>query len=161
MRRLLKRWLFWLTIPLAAWYISTNWYQLMLIQGKSMLPAYDHMQLVVLNKHDREFQRGDVAAFWCQGLSCVLVKRIVAVPGDTVIIREETLYINDRISDVYPEPGRFAYAGLLQEQITLQPGEYLLLGDNTQESKDSRYPEVGIVVESQIYGCVVSRASLP
>lgn len=157
----MNRRLLWLGIPLLAWYISANWYQLMLIQGKSMLPAYDHLQLVVLNKHDREFQRGDVAAFWCQGLSCVLVKRIAAVPGDTVIVREETLYVNDRISDVYPEPGRFAYAGLLQEQVTLQPGEYLLLGDNTPESKDSRYPEVGMVPESQIYGRVASRPSMP
>ena len=100
-----------------------------------MSPAYHHMQLVVLNKHDRSFQRGDVAAFFCEGLSSVLVKRIAAVPGDRVIICNETLYVNEYVSEIYNDPGTFAYAGILEEEIVLQPGEYLLLGDNTAESK--------------------------
>lgn len=148
----MKKRLLWICIPLLAWYISNNWYQLMLIQGESMEPTYDHMQLVALNKYDREFKRGDVVAFWCQELSSVLVKRIVAVPGDDVVIQHGTLYINDCVSEVYPELGIFSYAGLMEETISLQEGEYLLLGDNMELSKDSRYPEVGIVIESQIYG---------
>lgn len=150
----MKKLLLWLCIPLLAWYVSNNWFQLMLIQGESMTPAYDHMQLVVLNRHDREFEPGDVAAFWCENLSCVLVKRIAAVPGDTVAIREGILYINDRVSEVYGADHVFAYAGLLEEELVLQQGEYLMLGDNAAYSKDSRYPEVGVVDESQIYGRV-------
>lgn len=150
----MKKLLLWLCIPLVAWYISGNWYQLMLIQGESMAPAYHHLQLVVLNKHDRNFQHGDVAAFWCEELSCVMVKRIAAVPGDRAVIRDETLYVNDSVSEIYCEPGMFFYAGILEEETVLQPGEYLLLGDNTQQSKDSRYPEVGLVDESRIYGWV-------
>lgn len=119
-----------------------------------MTPAYHHLQLVVLNKHQRDFQQGDVVAFWCEGLSSVLVKRIAAIPEDRVVIREGTLYVNDRISGVYPEPDRFDYAGLLESEIVLGPGEYLLLGDNTEASKDSRYPEVGTVVQADIYGRV-------
>lgn len=122
-----------------------------------MAPAYHHLQLVVLNKYDRNFQRGDVAAFWCEGLSCVLVKRIAAIPGDTVMICDDTLYINDQVSQVYDEPGSFSYSGILAEETFLQPGEYLLLGDNTEVSKDSRYPEVGLVRESCIYGRIVFR----
>lgn len=149
-----KRLLLWLGVPLLAWYISTNWYQMMLIQGSSMAPTYEHLQLVVLNKHDQDFQRGDVAAFWCEGLSCVLVKRIAAIPGDTALIREGTLYVNDCVSSVYPDPGLFAHAGMLEEQVVLGPGQYLLLGDNTAESRDSRYPEVGLVHVSQMYGWI-------
>ena len=126
----------------------------MLIQGESMAPAYHHLQLVVLNKHDRNFQRGDVAAFWCEGLSSVLVKRIAAVPGDRVAVRDGTLYVNDQVSEVYEESGIFSYAGILEDEIVLQPGKYLLLGDNLEESRDSRYPEVGEISESQIYGWV-------
>ena len=121
-----------------------------------MTPAYDHMQLVVLNKYDREFKRGDVVAFWCQELTCVLVKRIVAVPGDNVVIQNGTLYVNDCISEVYSEQGIFTYAGLLEEPCTLKTEEYLLLGDNIELSKDSRYPEVGIVTESQFYGRIIT-----
>ena len=148
----MKRLLLFLCIPVLAWYISANWLQVMLIQGRSMEPAYHHMQFVVLNRYDRVFQRGDVAAFRCEGLSSILVKRIAAIPGDTAVIRDGTLYVNDQVSTVYPDIGLFFYAGMLEEQIVLGPGEYLFLGDNTAESRDSRYPEVGLVQESQIYG---------
>ena len=148
----MKRLLLWLGIPLLAWYISSNWYQLMLIQGESMAPSYHHLQLVLLNKYDRNFQQGDVAAFWCEDLSCILVKRIAALPEDSVIVREGTLYVNEQISEVYAEPGLFSYAGILENEIILGPREYILLGDNTEESKDSRYWEVGIVSEANIVG---------
>lgn len=117
-----------------------------------MAPAYHHLQFVVLNKYDRQFQRGDVVAFWCDGLSCTLVKRIAAVPGDTVVINNSTLYVNGFSSEVFPEQNIFSYSGILNEEITLQTGEYLLLGDNISKSKDSRYPEIGVVSESDIYG---------
>ena len=120
-----------------------------------MAPAYHNFQLVVLNRHDRNFQRGDVAAFWCEGLSCTLLKRIAAVPGDKVEICDGTLYVNDQISDIYDEWGMFSYAGMLESEMVLQPGMYLMLGDNAQESKDSRYPEVGLVPDDRIYGSVV------
>ena len=153
----MKKILPWICILFLAWYISNNWFQLMLIQGESMAPAYKHMQLVVLNKYDKEFHRGDVVAFWCQELSCVLVKRIVAVPGDKVVIQNGTLYVNDCVSEIYSEQGIFTYAGWLEEPCTLQAKEYLMLGDNIELSKDSRYSEVGIVTESQIYGKIVSQ----
>ena len=119
-----------------------------------MTPAYHHLQLVVLNKHDRDFQRGDVAAFWCENLSCVLIKRIAALPGDKVTISDDTLYVNNQISDVYTDSGIFSYAGILEEEIILQPDEYLMLGDNTEQSKDSRDPQIGLIREPQIYGIV-------
>ena len=150
----MKKLLIWMTIPLLAWYISSDWYQLLLIQGESMAPSYHHLQLVMINKHDRNFRRGDVAAFWCEELSCVLIKRIAAIPGDSIVVRDETLYVNNQISEEYNEPGKFSYAGILETEIVLQPEEYLMLGDNLEESKDSRYSEVGLIQESQIYGWV-------
>lgn len=122
-----------------------------------MTPSYHHLQLVILDKHNRNYQRGDVAAFWCEELSCTLVKRIAALPEDRVVIREETLYINDQPSKIYPEPGLFSYAGILADEIILGSGEYLLLGDNMEESKDSRYREVGIISESNIFGKIWKR----
>ena len=151
----MKRLFLWLGIPLLALYISSNWFQLLMVQGESMAPSYHNFQLVVLDRHNRDFQRGEVAAFWCEGLSCVLLKRIAAVPGDKLVIHDGTLYVNDQVSDIYEEPGMFAYAGILTTETVLQQGEYLMLGDNAQESKDSRYPEVGIIPEDRIYGCVL------
>lgn len=122
-----------------------------------MAPSYHHLQLVMLNKHNRDFQRDDVVAFWCEDLSCTLVKRIAAIPGDRVVIRDESLYVNGQISDVYPEPGLFTYAGMLENEIILEPEEYLMLGDNVEESKDSRYLEVGLISETNFFGKICSR----
>ena len=99
-----------------AYMISANWYQFMLIQGDSMLPAYHNMQLVVLNKYDRDYETGDVIAFWCDGLDCVLVKRIAQ---------------------------------------TMDDGTYYVLGDNVEESVDSRDSRVGLVERKDIIGKVV------
>lgn len=62
--------------------ISKYFYQLMLIQGDSMYPAYHNMQLVILNKYDRDYKEGDVIAFHCDQLDCVLVKRIERINDD-------------------------------------------------------------------------------
>lgn len=126
----------------------------MLIQGKSMLPAYNHMQLVILDRHNRVFQKGDVIAFYCDNLSSVLVKRMVAGPGDTAQIVDGTLIINGQVSQVYPDVGIIPNPGILAELVKLGPEQYLVLGDNLSESKDSRYPEVGIVSAEKIFGKV-------
>lgn len=139
-------------ILVSAYYISNNWYQLMLIQGDSMSPAYHNMQLVVLNRYDDDFTYGDVIAFRCDGLSSVLVKRIVACPGDSVVIENGTLLVNGENSVVYPENNIFGYAGILENKIYLGEGQYAVLGDNMAESKDSRYPEVGCVAGADILG---------
>lgn len=62
--------------------ISKYFYQFMLIQGDSMYPAYHNMQLVLLNKYDRDYREGDVIAFHCDKLDCVLVKRIERINDD-------------------------------------------------------------------------------
>lgn len=152
----LRHWICWgvlfLVIIIGSYYVSNNWYQFMLIQGESMSPTYHDKQLVVLNKYDDEFTYGDVIAFWCEDLSCALVKRIVACPGDTVVIENGTLFINEEISIVYPAEDKIMFEGMLKERVHLGKGQYIVLGDNITESKDSRYPEVGCVSEEDIIG---------
>lgn len=126
----------------------------MLIQGHSMEPSYHHLQPVLLDKQDKEYTVGDVVAFDCKELSAVLVKRIVARPGDTVVIDDGTLYRNGEASELY-SPGVFSYAGLLDHNLILGSRQYAVIGDNLNESKDSRYPEVGIVEEDNIRGIVI------
>lgn len=59
--------------------VSKFFFQLMLIQGDSMLPGYHNMQLVVLNKYDRTYEVGDVIAIRCKGLDAVIVKRVESI----------------------------------------------------------------------------------
>ncbi len=141
-----------LVILFITWYISNNYYQLFLIQGNSMQPAYHNMQLVVLDKKTSDYKQGDVIAFNCDKLEDVLVKRIAAGPGDVAVIIDGTLYVNGEVSAIYPEQGYFEEAGILEKTIHLNSGEYIVIGDNVQESKDSRYEEVGVVNREKIMG---------
>ena len=140
-----KKWfLFIILVFLLTLICSKNWFQLMLIQGNSMSPTYRNMQLVVIDKRTQNYQKGDVVVFENSNLSSVLVKRLVAGPGDTVVIRNGLLLVNNIETDLYGE-ALFEYAGTLQTEVVLSKGEYIVIGDNIAQSKDSRYEEIGIV----------------
>ena len=136
----------------AAFYCSQNWYQLMLIQGDSMSPAYHNMQLTVIDKHSEDYVYNDVIAFKCEKLDNVLVKRIAACPGDSVVIKNGTLYVNGKISMVYQTEGIFKEAGIAEQGLVLQEKQYFVIGDHVAESKDSRYEEIGCVELKDILG---------
>lgn len=145
-------------------YISRNYYQLILIQGKSMEPTYNEYQLTYVKKKYTEVKRGDVVLFKCEALGNIsLIKRVVAVPGDTVCISGGILYINgcnyNELSGTSEKSGNFRYgnieyAGTATCPIELKKGEYFVIGDNYEYSKDSRYEEIGIVYEKDIIGIV-------
>ena len=138
---------------ITAW-ISHNYFQLMLLQGRSMEPALHPYQLLILDKrHPDQIEQGDIIAFRCETIGETLVKRVAALPGQTVVIHDGSLLIDGEMSAFY-DPGTFQYAGLLNQSIYLSDGEYIVLGDNVEESKDSRYPEIGIVQLEQIIGRV-------
>ena len=120
-----------------------------------MQPAYRHLQLVVLDKRDREYTYGDVVAFDCSALHAVLVKRVAAAPGDSVQIRDGTLFVNHKKSRIYPEEGAFSYAGKASAAIVLSGREYFVIGDNLEVSRDSRYAEIGLVEENSVLGKVL------
>lgn len=138
-----------------AFYISSNWYQIMLIQGKSMEPSYHHMQMVLLDKHTKKYKVGDVVAFYCEGLDSVLVKRIVAGPMETVQITDMCLYVDDKVEMRYKD-SLFEYAGILDKKVHLESGQYIVIGDNINQSKDSRYNVVGVIDTRNILGIVVN-----
>ena len=138
----------------AAFLISDRYYQLMLIQGGSMEPAYHSMQLVLLDKYHKDYEKGDVIAFECEGLSACLLKRRAACPGDEIFILDGNLFINGEQDPFYQDKD-LSFAGILAEPVTAGPGEYVVIGDNTPESKDSRYEFVGLIPEDDIIGEVI------
>ena len=135
-----------------SYYISANWYQLSLIRGESMSPAYHNMQFVIIDRHSNNYTYGDIITFRCENLQSVLAKRIVACPGDTVVIKDGMLYVNDTISTIYDHNYIVEYAGIARYPLHLGTNQYFVIGDNVVESKDSRYEEIGIVDISDILG---------
>ena len=85
------------------------------------------------------------------------MKRIVAVPGDSVMIADGVLYVNGERNFSNQALGIIEYGGIAEQEIILKDGQFFVLGDNVAESKDSRYAEIGIVYEKDIIGKVIMR----
>ena len=81
------------------------------------------------------------------------IKRVVAVPGDTVQIRDGILYVNGEMFDE-EDTEAIQNAGLAEEEITVEDGEFFVLGDNRNSSEDSRYANIGNIQKDCIAGKV-------
>lgn len=135
--------------------ISKYCIQFTLIQGDSMLPAYHSWQLVIVSKLNTTYSYGDVITFSSETPHTTLVKRIVAMPGDTVQIINGILYVNQIPSSAQTPGKKIANPGAAATPIILSPNEYFVLGDNYDVSKDSRYPEIGCIKKSAVIGKVI------
>ena len=120
-----------------------------------MSPAYHNLQFVIIDRHSKDYTYGEVIAFICDNLNAVLIKRIAACPGDTVLIKDGTLYVNNTISSIYDQEHIFEYSGLVQFPLYLGEDQYFVIGDNIKESKDSRYDEVGCIDMDDVIGKVI------
>lgn len=99
-------------------------------------------------------KQGDVIAFLPNGneKSHYYVRRVIACPGDTIQIKEGVVYVN---GEAYQEKIMVASiedAGVASEEIKLGDDEYFVLGDNRNNSEDSRLANIGNVKKSYIIG---------
>lgn len=133
--------------------------QLAQVSGDSMNPTLNSGQMLVISKLHKtadKFERGDIIIFDWNGKH--LIKRLIGLPGETVQIKDNSIYINDKKIDDYVDIEVYD-AGILSEGITLGEKEYIFLGDNRNNSTDSR--EFGAVNESVIIGKVLCRILPP
>ncbi|MCD8012648.1 MAG: signal peptidase I, partial [Lachnospiraceae bacterium] len=103
-------------------------------------------------------QRFDVVVFPFQYQEdTYYIKRIIGLPGETVQIVDGEIYINgDELEESYGYE-EIKNAGLASTEITLGEQEYFVLGDNRNDSTDSREPSVGNITRDQIVGKAVFR----
>lgn len=134
------------------------------VVGSSMSPTLEDGDNLLVDKLTYRFEepkRFDIIVFpYRYEENTHYIKRIIGLPGETVYINSEgTIYINGEVLDesygkeVIKNPGR-AY-----EEIKLGPNEYFLLGDNRNNSMDSRDPNVGNVTLNEIIGKAFMRVS--
>ncbi|MDE7267514.1 MAG: signal peptidase I [Lachnospiraceae bacterium] len=142
-----------LLVLFVTFYISQNLYQLNLIQGESMYPTYKNLQFTLIDKRASDFMCGDVIIFYCPGLDCTMVKRIIAVPGETVLISDENVLVNG-VQSPYVI-GSVDFGGIASTALSIGDDHFFVMGDNHAQSKDSRYEEIGCIDRKNIIGRLI------
>lgn len=80
------------------------------------------------------------------------IKRVIALPGETVQIKDGQILINGEVYNEKDEFPAITNAGLASEPITVGKGQYFVLGDNRNNSEDSRHNGMGLVNSDRIVG---------
>jgi len=130
-----------------------------LLEGKAMLPTFKEGQRLKIKRFDRfeepDLKRGDVVVFlFPDDPSKSYVKRLIGLSGDTVEIREGKVVVNGQELDEPYVDSRLNQFHRSQGPVFVRPNYYYVLGDNRDNSSDSRI--WGLVPERYVYAKVVS-----
>lgn len=128
-----------------------------IVDGPSMNDTLQDGDRLVLNKFTyrvMDLDRFDIIVFkYAYDTDTYYVKRIIGLPGESVRIDEQgQIWINDELLEENYGKETMEDPGIAAEPVNLRAGEYFVLGDNRNNSIDSRSPDVGIVRKSQILG---------
>ncbi|MCL2718755.1 MAG: signal peptidase I [Lachnospiraceae bacterium] len=127
------------------------------VHGNSMNDTLANGENLIVDKISYRFsnpERYDIVVFpYRHEKSIHYIKRVIGLPGETVFIDNEgNIFVNDVLlhesygRELIREPGR------AREAITLGADEYFVLGDNRNNSSDSRDPAVGNIKRSELVG---------
>lgn len=125
--------------------------------GVSMEPSLYNGQTIFINRFVYRLaspDRGDVVVFLPNGNqnSHYYIKRVVGIPGDNIQIKGGRLFINGEDTEDPEVFEKMADAGIAENEIRLGSGEFFVLGDNRNNSEDSRSANIGVVKEEDIIG---------
>ncbi|WP_026674303.1 signal peptidase I [Alkalihalobacterium bogoriense] len=133
------------------------------VEGESMMPTLHHSDRMIVNKIGytiSEPDRFDIVVFHATEEKDY-IKRVIGLPGDTIVYEDDILYINN---EPYDEPyldelknqlagGKLTYDFTLQEvtnEVSVPEGYLFVMGDNRQRSLDSR--DIGLIPIDEIVG---------
>lgn len=123
------------------------------ISGSAMSPTYNNGDYLLINKTNKTFERGDVVVLqYPEDPTKIFIKRIVALPSETIEIKNGQVFVNGEVlAESYytgETPG--------ESSVILTSDQYYVLGDNREESSDSR--NWGPITKESILGSVFYKA---
>lgn len=127
------------------------------VRGSSMENTLHNGNRLFLEKLTYRFgspKRFDIVVFKPQntGKDVYYIKRIIGLPNETVQIIDEQIFIDGEVLEESYGNNPIEHAGIASEPIVLLDDEYFVLGDNRNNSSDSRNPSVGVVKLDTIEG---------
>ncbi|REJ32879.1 MAG: signal peptidase I, partial [Bacillota bacterium] len=134
------------------------------VDGPSMMPTLQDGQRLLVDRLTYRFkepQRGDVIVFrYPANPRQHFIKRIIGVPGDEIFIAGGTVFVNGvALQEDYINGPMFT--GRPFGPVIVQPGTYFVLGDNRNNSEDSRDRRVGLVPRENIVGRALGARAPP
>lgn len=154
----LKEWIKDILIALVIAVIVLQFIKPTIVKESSMEPTLYENNYILLNKKAYVFEgpsRGDIIVFKSEildknGNPKWLIKRVIGVPGDVITIANGKVQINGKLFEE-----EYLKDGVTDGEVInfeVPDGEYFVMGDNRLVSLDSRYDEVGTVLEESIEG---------
>lgn len=140
-------------------FVSRCFVQSVEVVGKSMQPTLHDADYCLLNRSAYYFrppERRDVVVIRDPMDRGYSVKRIIATEGESVYLKNGQVYVNGRkLAEPYLPPGTvtYGYAGVRDQLIICGRGQYFVLGDNRNNSADSR--TYGPVPRQNILGLIM------
>lgn len=137
-------------VAAAAILVANLWLPILQVTGTSMSPTLQEGQVLMASKgHD--FKTGDVISFYYNNK--ILVKRVIAMPGDWVNISEDgTVYVNDiAIDEPYLKEKALGDCNI-ELPYQVPESKIFVMGDNRSVSLDSRNTAIGCISEEQVVG---------
>ncbi|MGL5329125.1 MAG: signal peptidase I [Peptostreptococcaceae bacterium] len=133
-----------------------------IVSGESMYPTLNDKDYLILNRMSYKFgevKRGDIIVFKTHlkqdnGKEKDLIKRVIAVEGDSLLIKDSQVYVNNELVEE-PYIDNAYTAGEID--VVVPEGKIFAMGDNRENSKDSRSEDVGFIDEKDILGEVMIR----
>jgi len=121
------------------------------VSGESMVPTFQDKEYLLTDKISYKLNqpsRGDTVVFHAPedatcapGGKCDYIKRIIGVPGDTIEVKNNKVFLNNvELQENYLDPKTITQAGEYTRSkiVRLGPDEYFVMGDNREHSSDSR-----------------------